>query len=219
VPSRIPDHLAGRAVDGLPGYLRGSLSPGTAMPLEARAPDPGYPGYSGTTGPEHPSFAEAGSTEAGIAGNADDTSPLPVILNADPPVREPSQHGPRRPASRPPGQHPASAQRPVPAPFPVQEPVPAPAPEPVSWPGSGGHPDDARPEHAAAAQAKLEQLKDLYMTAEAIGEDALVRHFDELRQRQRSLISGYFQQMGLTPPRSPAASEDEQPQGGGSAPG
>ncbi len=43
-----------------------------------------------------------------------------------------------------------------------------------------------------AARAKLDQIKDLYLTAEAIGEDALVRHFDEVSQRQRDLIREYY---------------------------
>jgi hypothetical protein len=49
----------------------------------------------------------------------------------------------------------------------------------------------------APAQAKLDQIKDLYLTAEAIGEDALVRHFEEVSSRQRDLIRQYFEQSGL----------------------
>jgi len=48
----------------------------------------------------------------------------------------------------------------------------------------------------AAASAKLEQIKDLYLTAEAIGEDALDRHFDEVSQRQRELIREFFERSG-----------------------
>jgi hypothetical protein len=43
------------------------------------------------------------------------------------------------------------------------------------------------------AAAKLDQLKDLYLTAEAIGEDALDKHFDQVSRRQRELIEGFFQ--------------------------
>jgi hypothetical protein len=50
-----------------------------------------------------------------------------------------------------------------------------------------------------AAGAKLEQIKELYLTAEAIGEDALVRHFDEVSQRQRDLIREYFKLPGRRP--------------------
>ena len=52
---------------------------------------------------------------------------------------------------------------------------------------------------ARAAGAKLEQIKDLYLTAEAIGEDALVRNFDEVSQRQRDLTGEYFKLPGRRP--------------------
>jgi hypothetical protein len=70
------------------------------------------------------------------------------------------------------------------------------------------------PERPAAAQAKLEQIKDLYLTAQAIGEDALVKHFDELRQRQRSLIREYFEQAELGLDMPSTASRADPPQGG-----
>ena len=43
------------------------------------------------------------------------------------------------------------------------------------------------------ASAELERIKDLYLTAEAIGEEALDRHFDQVSQRQRELIREYFE--------------------------
>jgi len=43
--------------------------------------------------------------------------------------------------------------------------------------------------------AKLEQIKDLYLTAEAIGEDALDKHFDQVSDKQRQLIKEYFDQV------------------------
>ncbi len=43
-----------------------------------------------------------------------------------------------------------------------------------------------------AATASLDQIKDLYLTAEAIGDDALDRHFDQVSQRQRELIREFF---------------------------
>jgi hypothetical protein len=42
------------------------------------------------------------------------------------------------------------------------------------------------------AEAKLDQLKDLYLTAEAIGEDALDKHFDLVSEKQRELIKEFF---------------------------
>ena len=56
----------------------------------------------------------------------------------------------------------------------------------------------------ADTQAKLEQIKDLYQTAEAIGEDALVKHFDQLSQRQSSLIREFFEHAGLGSSRTSA---------------
>jgi hypothetical protein len=167
---------------------------------------------------ERADLTDAGTTDAGT-GSADDTSPLPVILNAGARAPEPPGDAAGWLPSRPPGPQPAAAQRPAPVPFQMPEPVPAPGQRPASLPEEGGQGDvAARPEHAAAADAKLEQIKDLYMTAEAIGEDALGRHFDELRQRQQSLIREYFQEMGLAPPGSATARGDDQQEGGGSVP-
>jgi hypothetical protein len=110
----------------------------------------------------------------------DDTSPIPVIPAADAPGR------PRPPA-------------------------PPPEPEPFSvWEPARQHarrPDEPyRPEHAeppsADTQEKIEQIKDLYETAESIGEDALVQHFEQLKTRQRSLIREFFEKAGLGPGNS-----------------
>jgi hypothetical protein len=54
---------------------------------------------------------------------------------------------------------------------------------------------------------KLDQIKDLYLTAEAIGEHALSEHFDQVSERQRQLIKEYFDQSaskrgGAGPPKS-----------------
>lgn len=44
------------------------------------------------------------------------------------------------------------------------------------------------------AEAKLEQIKDLYLTAEAIGDASLEKHFEQVSQRQRDLIRDFFDQ-------------------------
>jgi hypothetical protein len=61
--------------------------------------------------------------------------------------------------------------------------------------------EPALPDDAGRARArKLEQLKDLYLTAEAIGEQNVDKHFDQLLAQQRELISDYFRQStGATP--------------------
>jgi hypothetical protein len=45
----------------------------------------------------------------------------------------------------------------------------------------------------AGAAARLDQLKELYLTAEAIGEDALGKHFEQVSERQRELIREFFE--------------------------
>ena len=61
---------------------------------------------------------------------------------------------------------------------------------------------DAPAEPAYDRARKLEQIKDLYLTAEAIGEANVDKHFDQLLAQQRELISDYFRQPG---PAGPAA--------------
>ena len=61
------------------------------------------------------------------------------------------------------------------------------------------------PEQARAR--KLEQLKDLYLTAEAIGEQNVDKHFDQLLAQQRELISDYFKQSPAARPRDGQAAE------------
>jgi hypothetical protein len=69
---------------------------------------------------------------------------------------------------------------------------------------SSAGPDAAEPAVPAAVHAesaydrarKLEQIKDLYLTAEAIGEANVDKHFDQLLAQQRELISDYFRQPG-----------------------
>jgi hypothetical protein len=68
---------------------------------------------------------------------------------------------------------------------------PSAEPEQRSPGGAGSDPQEA-PERARAR--KLEQLKDLYLTAEAIGEQNVDKHFDQLLAQQRELISDYFGQ-------------------------
>ncbi len=58
-------------------------------------------------------------------------------------------------------------------------------------------------EDSAAARArKLEQIKDFYLTAEAIGEQNVDKHFDQLLAQQRELISEYFKQPNAAQPNA-----------------
>jgi hypothetical protein len=73
---------------------------------------------------------------------------------------------------------------------------------PGSAPGqAGGEPDEDAHAHAH----KLEQIKDFYLTAEAIGEANVDKHFDQLLTQQRELISEYFRQSGAGKPADDAA--------------
>jgi hypothetical protein len=110
------------------------------------------------------------------------TSPLPVILPGATSVPRPAAvetprgpFEPARPSSGPvrPASITGSVELP---PADYQAPVP---PPPRALP--------------PAAAAKLDQIKDLYLTAEAIGPQALDKHFDQVSQRQRELITEFFE--------------------------
>jgi hypothetical protein len=112
----------------------------------------------------------------------DDTAPIPVITPDMPkPMPASARAASTDNASMPVTS--ASAGR-IRAPFEPLErkPGPPPAPPPM-------------PEPSSPEVAKLDQIKDLYLTAEAIGEDALDRHFQQVSDRQRQLIREYFDQV------------------------
>jgi hypothetical protein len=96
---------------------------------------------------------------------------------------------------------PAPQYEPARGPFepllPSSEPAGAVGRQPAAEPeqGSPAGAGNDRPEAPDQARArKLEQLKDLYLTAEAIGEQNVDKHFDQLLNQQRELISDYFRQ-------------------------
>jgi hypothetical protein len=121
----------------------------------------------------------------------------------------------RRPVAGPGWQHslswddPGAAAHPAPAgPAPAGQsapgaPVSPPEPETAPLPVILG-PRTGPPAPPPPAVASLEQLKELYLTAEAVGDDVLARHFDELSGRQRELIRRYFEQLGLGGKTGPA---------------
>ena len=71
-------------------------------------------------------------------------------------------------------------------------------PPPASRSGSAARGNGKPMSQAARASiwspsaAKMDRIKDLYITAEAIGEDALDKHFELVSERQRQLIREYF---------------------------
>jgi hypothetical protein len=124
------------------------------------------------------------------SASADDTSYWYDLLAEDPVLPHEEARGPFEPLQ--PSHAPASQQ-------PAGQAPPADA-------ARGENPEP--PEQARAR--KLEQLKDLYLTAEAIGEHNVDKHFDQLLAQQRELISEYFRQ-------SPAARPDGASPGDGRA--
>jgi len=154
-------------------------SPVTGLGRAAEGRDEVVPAQNGAAG-------NAANLEAG--GDDDTvTAPLPAILpgaisvpRPDPAEAPRGFFEPPQPGSSP--GRPASVTGSV-EPPPVDYAVPV-APRPM----------------APGAEAKLDQLKDLYLTAEAIGEDALDKHFDQVSQRQRELIKELFQRSNSSGP-------------------
>jgi hypothetical protein len=58
-------------------------------------------------------------------------------------------------------------------------------------------PDAGEDEPIGGGTKALDQIKDFYLTAEAIGPENLDRHIEQLLERQRQLISEYFKETGL----------------------
>jgi hypothetical protein len=117
------------------------------------------------------------------------TRPLPVILPGATALPRPAPvEAPRGPFE------PVRPSQPQPRPASITGSVEPPAETfAAAAPPFTGPPPRPIPD---AAAAKLDQIKDLYLTAEAIGEDALDRHFDQVSQRQRELIREFFDRSG-----------------------
>ncbi len=76
--------------------------------------------------------------------------------------------------------------------------TPPPSEDGPTSPDDGGDHSDEDSAHARAR--KLEQIKDFYLTAEAIGDQNVDKHFDQLLAQQRELISEYFKPSEATRP-------------------
>ena len=128
-------------------------------------------------------------------GDDDDTAPLPVILpgataGARPEVLE-MPRGPFEPA------HGAASSN-IAGPASLDSPGHAPEAAVTPLTEDSAVPAEAEPAEIAetlspGAAEKLDQIKDLLITAEAIGEDNLDRHFERVSQRQRELIREFFE--------------------------
>jgi hypothetical protein len=134
---------------------------------------------------------------------ADDAAYWYDLLAEDPVPRHEEARGPFEPllsSSAPAGQPPADQVRQLP-----------------------DGPRDENPEAPEEVRArKLERLRDLYLTAQAIGEQNVDKHFDQILAQQRELISEYF---GRSVPAQPdpagpgrAADADVAPPGSATPP-
>jgi hypothetical protein len=124
-----------------------------------------------------------------IVGPDDDTAPLPVIL----PDRMPddvAQSARMRDPFEPIERQSAPLPRRVPQPDPT-----ATATSSISASSIAASPTSTKA--PGVVTAKMDQIKDLYLTAEAIGEDALTEHFQQVSERQRQLIREYFDQVDV----------------------
>ena len=181
-----------------------------------RPPNAGRP-----AGPERPAGLEGPVGPAGPASPADadvfvyrDTGGPPDGPAAGSPVRDPAEHdaaywydllaqdaAPRRKETRGPFEPLVSSGAPAgPGAAPTGTAQAGTAPTGTVQAGTG----PLSPDDTAQARARpLEQLRDLYLTAEAIGEQNVDKHFDRILARQRELISEYFRQSAAAGPGGP----------------
>ena len=178
-----PEHPAGP-----PGRADAAPPPRPAPPTNPAPVDPDVYVYRDTSEPDVAS-ATQDPAESDAAYWYDLLAEEPAPLHE--PARGPFE--PLLPSSGPP---PGAAEPPA------ADPAPAPA-DAISEEGA------ENTEHARAR--KLAQIKDLYLTAEAIGEHNVDKHFDQLLAQQRELISDYFRQSTAAQPGEPAAPETEGP--------
>jgi hypothetical protein len=161
------------------------------------------PAREAATGTGQPSFGgPVPGDRSGVDEDNEPTNPLPVILpgaaSVPRPVPVEAPRGPfeaARPASSAARSAGQQSTRPVSITGSVQPPPPVFPAAPPGPPQSGRVAGVSRPV-SESARAKLDQIKDLYLTAEAIGEDNLDKHFDQVSQRQRELIREFFERSG-----------------------
>jgi hypothetical protein len=117
------------------------------------------------------------------------------LLAEDPAPEREETRGPFEPLVSSTGPSPGAAPR-----QPAQPDAMGPAgPEADQPPAAAGHDQDLNETPDARAR-KLDRIKDFYLTAEAIGEQNVDKHFDELLARQRELISDYFRRSAAAQP-------------------
>jgi len=173
-----------------------SDEPAAAAPGPTAALADGPVSSSPAVSPARPLDSEGGDDEA-------DTAPLPVILPGAASVSRAEQldmqRGPFEPAHITPSATVAIPEPPDAA-LPAADATVAAEATAIPPEVAPAEPVETLP---AAAAEKLDQIKDLLMTAEAIGEVNLDRHFERVSQRQRELIREFFDR--ARPGREPEA--------------
>jgi hypothetical protein len=235
-PAGPPRPQARPAFPGAAGAPRNHQAPhqpgpsGPAGPPPSHEPADDYPVFDGGYAPViRPSdYAEppAGADQDAYRGRA--ASPPPadddVYIYRDDSEPEPAPAAPPRSADDPGywydvlSGEPAPEHREIRGPFePLvsssgQNRAARPSPDGAAPPEAGTEqqpPQGAPAAAPAERERKLDQLKDLYLTAGAIGEPNLDQHFDELMAQQRQLISDYFGQPGAPGPAAAGSLETE----------
>jgi hypothetical protein len=204
------------AATGAPPHPGQAPGPG-AGPAAGYPASPSDPGMGQATSPD---YGPPPASDPGYGASADRGANPPgehpygnyayVIRDEEPPAPRPRATGPgmRSPASQPP------QESPQPEPDTAYGPDdPAYGPPSAGWYSSEDQAAE-EPQHArgvfepprnqggsgqdpADDTPPLEQIRDFYLTAEAISADNLGRDFDELLERQRQLISAYFTEAAL----------------------
>jgi hypothetical protein len=167
------------------------------------------PAYSTETGPEPMHGPGYGTGPRTADGPWDRNGPGDVRGSGSEPPRVFVYRDGGGAPDVPPTQPPAAETEPA-RPRGPFEPMARPAAPPPGADSTSPHP--AQPGQAAQARVQgttaddeqsavhaMDQIKDLYATAEAIGDENVDRHFDELLQRQRELIAEFFKESRAKP--------------------
>ncbi len=189
-------NLAGSVTAVTPPSPTGTIPPAVGAAQRSTAPprSPAPPQSAARAQSAAPTSGPASGDADGYAMVSPDaeTTPMAVILAQ----RPRASHDPSKPDQNMPQGRSAETGEPQPA-----APSSLPASmgprmrgpfEPAEKIAAVSPPSPSESDVWTPISAKMDQIKDLYLTAEAIGEDALDQHFQLVSERQRLLIREYF---------------------------